>query len=146
MTENKKPRPNPVDKFVGEKLKQLRTMKGFTQEKLAQSVGITFQQIQKYERGTNRIGASRLFDFSKVLKVPVGSFFDGANRAIETAFADDENAKFSIAEAAASTFDADPFNNKETLDLVRAYYQIPDPQMRKKVVELAKLLAQTEAA
>ncbi len=135
--------PNPVDIHVGKKIRQLRTLKGFTQEKLGQAVGITFQQVQKYERGTNRVGASRLYDLSKVLEVPVSVFFEGLGQASSY----DTSGSF-VAEADTG-FTEDPFKKRETLELIRAYYKIPDPGLRKTVFDLAKSLAKqtdTESA
>jgi len=134
----KKTEPNRIDVHVGGRLRQLRNYKGLTQEQLATSVGVTFQQVQKYERGTNRVGASRLYDFSKVLNVPVASFFEGAEKTvISSGLGVAENNDNSSA-----TFgDGDPFQKKETVQLVRAYYKISDPALRRKVLELAEILA-----
>lgn len=140
MTENG---PNPVDVHVGSRVRLRRTLLGLSQEKLGEAVGLTFQQIQKYERGANRIGASRLFEFSRILDVPVSFFFDdmadrviGNNGAGATGFADQPQA----------SLDADPLTRRETLELVRAYYRISDPQVRKRLFELAKSLGTAEDA
>ncbi len=107
-------------------------MLGMSQEKLGDSLGLTFQQVQKYERGTNRIGASRLFDLCKVLDVPVGFFFDdmGGEGARAVGFSEER-----------SGIQGDPMARRETLQLVRAYYRITDPRVRRKVFDLAKTLA-----
>lgn len=134
MAKQKISAPNPIDIHVGGRLRQLRNYRGLTQEQLAGAVGVTFQQVQKYERGTNRVGASRLFDFSKVLGVSVASFFEGMST---PALSVNESRKLPEAET------SDPFQRKETVQLVRAYYRIQDPNLRKKVLELAELLAET---
>jgi len=115
-----------------------RTLLGMSQEKLGEAIGLTFQQVQKYERGTNRIGASRLHDLSKVLDVPIGFFFEElgdwqASKAAAkvTGFADEQ-----------ADFDLDPMAKRETLELVRAYYRIKDPAVRKRLFEMCKALAQ----
>ena len=103
-----------------------------SQEQLADSLGITFQQIQKYEKGINRIGSSRLFDIAKSLSVPVGFFFDEYGV---------ENPVFGLAEDS-EEFEAEQgVNSRETMALVKAYYQIKDPKIRKKALELIKSLA-----
>ncbi|MEL0112450.1 MAG: helix-turn-helix domain-containing protein, partial [Rickettsiales bacterium] len=118
------------------------TVLGLSQEKLGEALGLTFQQIQKYERGTNRIGASRLYDLSHVLGVSISYFFDemtdaaGANAAPRLAVAD----RFPAGAAA-----VDPLTKRETLELVRAYYKVRDPAIRKRLFELARSLSPTES-
>ena len=106
-----------------------------SQEKLGEAIGLTFQQVQKYERGANRIGASRLFDLSRVLDVPVSFFFDDAPEA------DLESYRYEGSDDEPVTLDLDPMAKRETLELVRAYYKVPDPQVRKRLFELTKSLA-----
>jgi transcriptional regulator with XRE-family HTH domain len=132
-------KPNPIDVHVGARVRLRRTLLGMSQEKLGEAIGLTFQQVQKYERGANRIGASRLFDLSRVLDVPVSFFFDDMSDDISL-----QSPRMMIAglaEESAATFEADPMTKRETLELVRAYYRITDPQVRKRVFELAKALA-----
>lgn len=133
--------PNPVDVHVGSRVRLRRTLLGLSQEKLGEAVGLTFQQIQKYERGANRIGASRLFEFSRILDVPVSFFFDDmADRIIGS-----NGGEFpGFAEQPQASLDADPLTRRETLELVRAYYRIGDPQVRKRLFELAKSLGSSE--
>lgn len=116
-----------------------RTLLGMSQEKLGDALGLTFQQVQKYERGANRVGASRLFEISRVLDVPVSFFFE--EMPAETA---------SLASSAPGgrgdgeeieEFERDPLAKRETLELVRAYYRIADPRVRKRVFELTKAVA-----
>jgi transcriptional regulator with XRE-family HTH domain len=112
-----------------------------SQEKLGEAIGLTFQQVQKYERGANRVGASRLYDLSQVLDVPVSYFFDDMP---------DEVTKSSprqilgMAEDPAADFEHDPMTKRETLELVRAYYRVTNPAVRRRLFELAKSLANIE--
>ncbi len=135
--------PNPIDVHVGARMRARRTVLGLSQEKLGAALGLTFQQIQKYERGTNRIGASRLYDLSHVLGVSISYFFDemtdaaGANAAPRLAVAD----RFPAGAAA-----VDPLTKRETLELVRAYYKVRDPAIRKRLFELARFLSPTESS
>ncbi len=108
-----------------------------SQEKLGDALGLTFQQVQKYERGANRVGASRLFQISRILDVPVAFFFDemaaeGTSASAQPGLAED---------SAPSSFD--PMAKRETLELVRAYYRIVDPKVRKRIFELTKAVAGT---
>jgi len=134
-------KPNPIDVHVGARIRLRRTLLGLSQEKLGEALGLTFQQVQKYERGANRVGASRLFDLSRVLDVPVSFFFDDMS--------DDTKSQTPSLllsgglEEPASTFIHDPLTKRETLELVRAYYKISDPSIRKRVYELAKALAES---
>ncbi|MBL6454937.1 helix-turn-helix transcriptional regulator [Belnapia sp. T6] len=138
----REPRPSPIDVHVGTRVRLRRTLLGMSQEKLGEALGLTFQQVQKYERGVNRIGASRLFDLARVLDVPIGFFFDdmpdamggtmnGVRRAM--GFSDSQDA-----------FEDDTLHRRETLELVRAYYRITDPSVRKRVFDLIKSLTPTE--
>ncbi len=108
-----------------------------SQEKLGEAIGLTFQQVQKYERGANRIGASRLFDLSRVLDVPVSFFFDDMSDEVSQ---QSPRLISGLAEEP-EPFEADPMTKRETLELVRAYYRITDPQVRRRVFDLAKALA-----
>jgi|TARA_R100001126_G_C4848687_1_gene160826 transcriptional regulator with XRE-family HTH domain len=105
-----------------------------SQEKLGEAIGLTFQQVQKYERGANRVGASRLYDLSRVLEVPVSFFFDDMPDEISTKSVHERR---EMSESP-DPFDNDPMNRRETLELVRAYYRITDPTQRKRVFELVK--------
>ena len=138
--------PNPVDVHVGARVRLRRTLMGMSQEKLGEAIGLTFQQVQKYERGANRIGASRLFDLSRVLDVPVSFFYDDMSEAVR------DQSPLAVAHGGtglseeAAGFESDPLSRRETLELVRAYYCISDPQVRKRVYELAKALAVADEA
>lgn len=126
-------------------------MMGLSQEKLGQALGLTFQQVQKYERGANKVGASRLFEMSKVLEVPIGFFFDGMSGESRTNTPVVHN-HVGFAEAPATfggpppkraeqTDDTALFAKKETIDLVRAYYRIPDAGVRKRTLDLIRSTA-----
>ncbi len=115
-----------------------------SQEKLGEAIGLTFQQVQKYERGANRIGASRLFDLSRVLDVPVSFFFDDMSD--DTSQQSPRMMVAGLVEEVPAQFEADPMTKRETLELVRAYYRITDPAVRKRIFELAKALASASEA
>ena len=129
---------HPVDIHVGKKLRSRRTLLGRSQDEIGTAVGITFQQIQKYERGLNRIGSSRLYEFSRLLDVSISYFFEGFDN--NTA----SPGKFSLAEDAAAPFEHETVDNKEILALVRAYYSISSVQVRKKMLSLIKSLSDTK--
>src|ERR1041385_7582034 len=109
-------------------------MLGLSQEKLGEAIGLTFQQVKKYERGANRIGASRLFELSRVLDVPVSFFFDDTDPVRAPAIG-------SFAEPPAEAFASDPLRKPETLELIRAYFAIDDPAVRQRLMDLVKALA-----
>ena len=132
----------PVDIHVGQRLRQRRTLLGMSQEKLGEAVNLSFQQIQKYERGANRVGASRLFQFSQILDVSVSYFFGDMPEAVEQTGGDFADAK-NVTKLAAAQI-ADPMARRETLELVRAYYRIEDPKVRKRSFELIKAIAKVE--
>jgi len=129
-------RPNPIDVHVGARLRLRRTLLGMSQEKLGDAIGLTFQQVQKYERGTNRIGASRLYDLSRVLDVPVSFFFEELDPSLAS-----EHATPGVSEAPAAGYEANKMLKRETLELVRAYQRIPDALTRRRLFDLAKAVA-----
>ena len=126
---------NPVDVHVGNRLKLRRTMIGMSQDKLGQAIGLTFQQIQKYEKGTNRIGASRLYQFATVLDVPPGWFFEG----LEGQPVEARNG--TLLEAAAQ--ETPPLNTftREDIELLRAFQSVSNPTLRRRVMELVRAMA-----
>jgi transcriptional regulator with XRE-family HTH domain len=126
--------PNPVDVHVGSRVRLRRTLLGMSQEKLGEALGLTFQQVQKYERGVNRIGASRLFHLSQILDVPVSFFFDEMPELSPDAMP-------GLTEKKQEEFQPDPLVKRETLELVRAYYKIRDPKTRKRLFELTKAIS-----
>jgi len=127
--------PNPVDIHVGSRLRSRRILLDMSQEQLGTSIGLTFQQIQKYERGANRIGASRLYHIAQILNINVSYFFD--------AFEEGKKS-LGFAEPTQSEFKSeDIMAKRETLDLVRAYYKIQDPKLRHQILEMAKAMAKS---
>ncbi|MGE0717517.1 MAG: helix-turn-helix domain-containing protein [Alphaproteobacteria bacterium] len=130
--------PDPIDVHVGQRVRKRRVELGMSQEKLGLALGLTFQQVQKYERGANRIGASRLFDLSRVLEVPIAYFFEDMP---EAALGPTSRARRGLSASTAAAYEPDPMAKRETTDLVRAYYRIPDNGVRKRLFELTKSLA-----
>ncbi|MFT8664695.1 helix-turn-helix domain-containing protein [Acetobacter orientalis] len=138
------PRATSVDAHVGKRIKLRRIALGFSQEKLGELVGITFQQIQKYERGANRVGASRLYDIAGALDVPLDFFFDGVDRHPQPGtlqkegFAQIRKAFEGAPSGSSDPMDAKTITQPETLELVQAYYAIPDANVRRNVLELIR--------
>lgn len=130
---------SPVDLHVGGRMRVRRVVLGMSQDKLAEMLGLTFQQVQKYERGHNRISASRLFDVARVLEVPVSYFFDEMSQELLT-LAPAPLVPDALPPSAGTA--ADPVIGREMLDLVRAYYGIREPKVRHRVYELAKVLGE----
>ena len=128
-------KPDPIDVHVGSRVRLRRTLLGLSQQKLGTALGLTFQQIQKYERGANRIGSSRLFRLSRILDVKVSYFFEELPAEVKS------GAK-GLAEAAGKNFKSDQLSRRETLELVRAYYRIGDAKVRKRIFELVKAVGQ----
>lgn len=131
---DKKKQPNPIDVHVGSRIRLRRTMLGMSQEKLGESLGITFQQVQKYEKGTNRVGASRLQNISVILNVPVSFFFEGAP-------GDAPSAGVSGMEESSATYVVNFLSSAEGLQLNRAFVKISDAKVRRRIIELVKSLA-----
>jgi transcriptional regulator with XRE-family HTH domain len=141
----REPRSSPIDTHVGTRIRLRRTLMGMSQERLGEALGLTFQQVQKYERGVNRVGASRLFDLSRVLDVPISFFFDDmpeplANLLDNQPGVPSGRRALGFAEAQ-DAFGDDTMSRRETVELVRAYYRISDPAVRKRVFDLVKSLA-----
>ena len=127
--------PHPIDVHVGSRVKLRRNYLGMSQEKLGKAIGLTFQQVQKYEKGTNRVGASRLFELSQVLNVPISYFYEGAPASGPVGGLTEEGEKY----------DADPMSRRETIDLIRAYYAIDDATVRRRVLDLVRSMASQES-
>lgn len=130
--------PNPIDVHVGNRIRLRRTLLGFSQEKLASMLGLTFQQVQKYERGNNRVGASRLWDLSNVLNVPVNFFYEDMEKEVAQQSPRVFSAPDSVMcfEEGRNDIDMDPMKRKETLELVKAYYHIPNRKAAKYLFDL----------
>lgn len=126
--------PDPVDVHVGGRVRLRRTLLGMSQEKLGSALNLTFQQIQKYERGSNRIGSSRLYQLSRILDVPVSFFFDD--------MPNEPSVRASgVSEGEQAAYEKERFTKRETLELVRAYYRIEDSAVRKRIFDLVKSIA-----
>lgn len=129
-------KPNPIDTHVGSRVRLRRMLIGMSQERLGEQMGLTFQQIQKYEKGVNRIGASRLLNLSQILDVPVQFFFDGAP--VDGAQTGDK--------ADGESFIYEFVNSREGLELNRAFVRISDAKVRRSVIELVRSLASKSSA
>ncbi len=129
--------PNPIDKHVGSRVRMRRVLIGMSQEKLGEALGLTFQQVQKYEKGTNRIGASRLQQISNILGVAVSFFFDGAPG---------EVAPGGFSDSASSSYVVDFLSTTEGLQLNKAFVKIKDAKVRRRVVDLVTSLAGDDEA
>jgi transcriptional regulator with XRE-family HTH domain len=130
---------NPIDQHVGARVRMRRLLLGMSQEKLGTALSLTFQQVQKYEKGTNRIGASRLQHIAKVLGVPPAFFFDGATSEVG------DSAIYGVAEQAGANYVADFLGTTEGLTLNRAFARITDARIRRRVVDLVVSIADTQA-
>ena len=130
--------PNPVDKYVGSRVRMRRIMLGMSQEKLGEALGLTFQQVQKYEKGTNRVGASRIQQISEILQVPVSFLFEGGPSSMANADG--------ASEGPSPSYVADFLATSEGLTLTRAFTRIADAKLRRSIVELVEQIAAHENA
>ena len=131
--------PNPIDIHVGSRIRLRRAMVGMSQEKLGESLGITFQQVQKYEKGTNRVGASRLQNIAAVLNVPVSFFFEDAPSG-------DDKDQGGMEESTSSNYVVNFLSSSEGIQLNRAFVKIADPKVRRKIIDLVRTLADDDSA
>jgi transcriptional regulator with XRE-family HTH domain len=129
--------PNPIDKHVGSKVRMRRMMLNMSQEKLGDALGLTFQQVQKYEKGTNRIGASRLQQISHILQVPVSFFFEGAPLLPGQTHS-------GMSEAPSPAYVSDFLATSDGLSLTKAFMRIKNPKLRRRVVDLVEQMAGEE--
>jgi transcriptional regulator with XRE-family HTH domain len=129
--------PDPIDKHVGARVRGRRMGMRLSQTKLGETVDVTFQQIQKYENGTNRIGASNLYKISKTLGVDVGFFYEG----VEDIAAGDARGGPGLADSAKTSFERDPMSSREAIELMHNYFRIAEPTVRKKLFNLVRSLA-----
>ncbi len=132
--------PHPVDVHVGQRVKLRRTLMGMTQGKLGEAIGLTFQQVQKYERGANRVSASKLWQLSEVLDVPTSWFFDEMPDSVKDAFPgyQGETAEDGIPEEHLT------LHRRQTLELVRTFSKLQDPVIRKRVIDVVRAIAESE--
>ena len=128
--------PNPVDKYVGSRVRMRRIMLGMSQEKLGEALGLTFQQVQKYEKGTNRVGASRLQQISEILQVPVSFLFEGGPSGASSAGG--------FSEGSSPAYVSDFLATSEGLALTRAFTRISDAKLRRSIVEMVEQIAARE--
>jgi len=130
--------PNPIDIHVGSRVRMRRMLVNMSQEKLGDQLGLTFQQVQKYEKGANRIGASRLYQISQFLGVPVGYFYDGLQL-------DEDAGQEGFSEGNAGGFELDMLSTAEGIQLNSAFFAIRDVEVRKRMLDLVKALAHQDA-
>lgn len=130
--------PDPIDKHVGSRIRMRRLMLSMSQEKLGEALGLTFQQVQKYEKGTNRVGASRVQQISDILQVPVSFLFEGGPNSASA------NAQ-GFSEAPSPTYVADFLATSEGLALTRAFTRISDAKLRRSIVDMVEQIAAREA-
>jgi transcriptional regulator with XRE-family HTH domain len=128
--------PNPVDKYVGSRVRMRRIMLGMSQEKLGEALGLTFQQVQKYEKGTNRVGASRIQQISEILQVPVSFLFEGGPSGTPTTGG--------FSEGTSPAYVSDFLATSEGLALTRAFTRITDAKLRRSIVEMVEQIAARE--
>lgn len=128
--------PNPVDKYVGGRVRMRRIMLGMSQEKLGEALGLTFQQVQKYEKGTNRVGASRIQQISEILQVPVSFLFEGGPSGASSAGG--------FSEGSSPAYVSDFLATSEGLALTRAFTRISDAKLRRSIVEMVEQIAARE--
>jgi transcriptional regulator with XRE-family HTH domain len=131
--------PNPIDKHVGSRVRMRRMMVGMSQEKLGDALGLTFQQVQKYEKGTNRIGASRLQQISSILQVPVAFFFEGAPQA-----SNDDNIVVNLDGAPSPAYVSDFLATSDGLALTKSFMRIKDAKLRRRIVDLVEQIVGEE--
>ena len=140
--------PNPVDIHVGKRIRLRRTILHITQQQMADMLGLTFQQVQKYEKGMNRVGASRLWDISRVLEVPMGFFFEDMDASVASQSPRMINRPLSGADFVSEDhrdLDMDPMKKAETLELIRAYYKITNRAIAKQMYDLMISLSKSTA-
>jgi transcriptional regulator with XRE-family HTH domain len=127
--------PDPTDKHVGARVRMRRMMLSMSQEKLGDALGLTFQQVQKYEKGTNRIGASRLQHISNILQVPISFFFEGVPRA--------PGQSNGISEAPSSAYVSDFLSTSDGLSLIKSFVKIKNSKLRRRIVDLVDHIAES---
>ena len=128
--------PNPVDKYVGSRVRMRRIMLGMSQEKLGEALGLTFQQVQKYEKGTNRVGASRIQQISEILQVPVSFLFEGGPSGVASAGG--------FSDSASPAYISDFLATSEGLALTRAFTRSSDAKLRRSIVDMVEQIAARE--
>jgi len=130
--------PDPIDKYVGSRVRGRRLGLRMSQTKLGEAIGVTFQQIQKYENGANRIGASNLYKISRTLGIEVSYFFQDMP---ESAWTHEKGKGPGLSDQPPETFEHDPLTSKEAIELTHNYFAIVDETVRKRISQLVKSLA-----
>ncbi len=130
--------PDPIDKYVGSRVRARRVGLRISQTKLGEAIAVTFQQVQKYENGTNRIGASNLFKISKALGIEVSFFFEGVESLGEAAIVN-----LDLSDIPQSPFKEDPMASREAIELMHNFYRVTDENVRKRLSQFVKSLAQS---
>ena len=133
--------PDPIDRYVGSRIRARRVGLRMSQTKLGQAVGVTFQQVQKYENGTNRVGASNLFRIARALRVDVAFFFEGVP---EDAVAGGGGRGEGLTDVKAAVFEHDPLSSREAIELMHNYFRIDDATIRKRLFQFVKSLTQQD--
>ena len=131
---------NPIDAYVGAQIKQRRTIVGMSQTELANRLGITFQQVQKYEKGANRVGSSRLYEISEILGVQIQSFFEGVEEVIQAK--NSKKADKRTKDTTLGKFD-EFISSPSGVDMIKAFVEIEDPSVRKQIAALVKSVSRT---
>lgn len=139
----RKEKPDDIDKFVGARLRERRVGMRISQTKLGETVGVTFQQIQKYENGANRIGASNLYKMALALGVDVGFFFEGIDDFLKT---DQPATRRGLSDVEATPLEGDPLASNEGIQLVYNYFRIGQPEVQKRLFDLVRILHGADAA
>jgi transcriptional regulator with XRE-family HTH domain len=134
-------RANPVDKHVGERVRIRRMLLGMSQERLGEQLGLTFQQVQKYEKGVNRIGASRLFDLAHVLGVPIQFFYENMPSSVSGHLAAP-----GMADKPGESYMADFLSSRDSVELNKAFARIADPRVRRSIVDMVRSIAGDDPA
>lgn len=132
-------RANPIDKHVGDRVKMRRMLLGMSQERLGEQLGLTFQQVQKYEKGVNRIGASRLFDLAQVLGVPIQFFYENMPSNVSG-----QPPAFGFADNRGEAYMADFLSSRDSVELNKAFARITDPRVRRSIVDMVRSIAGEE--
>ncbi len=135
--------PDPIDKYVGSRIKGKRTGLRISQGNLGNAIGVTFQQIQKYESGANRVGSSNLYKISRALGVDVSFFFEGVEAQLET---EELTAATGMSDQPMIKLDMEPMNSRHASELAHNYFRIPDPQVRKRLFYLVRALVGEESS
>jgi transcriptional regulator with XRE-family HTH domain len=128
--------PDPIDRYVGARVRARRVGIRLSQTRLGEAIGVTFQQVQKYENGTNRIGASNLYKIAKTLGVDMTYFFEGVQELPEAGQA-------GLPEAPQAQFKDDPMTSREAIELMHNFFRVKDPNVRRRLAQFVKTLAQS---